>query len=104
MSAIDWLSAVLLAGGGLLVVISAIGLLRFKDTFMKLHASSVAETGGMLLMVSGMLLQCPHWLIAVKLLLMALLLMLTNPVASHALARAALYDGYKPGTGNKEVK
>ena len=100
MTVLNILSAVLLTSGGVLVVISALGTLRFRTTFKKLHAASVTETGGVLLMVSGMLLQCPHWLVAVKLIVMALLLMITNPVSSHALARTALYDGYTPELGD----
>lgn len=100
MNLVDILSGILLLAGSSLVVVSAIGVLRFKDTFMKLHASSVAETGGLLLLVAGMLLQCPNWLVAVKLIIVALVLMLTNPVSSHALARAALYDGYRPNLGD----
>jgi len=100
--ALDIASGILLGLGALLIVIAAIGMLRFSDLFKRLHAASVAETGGMLCLVAGMLLQSPHWLVAVKLVLIALLLMLTNPVSTHALARAALYDGYRPALRKRE--
>jgi multicomponent Na+:H+ antiporter subunit G len=42
------------------------------------------------------------WLVAVKLVLIFVFLLFTSPVATHALAHAALLDGLKPWTKRRD--
>lgn len=99
---IDALSWLALVGGALFTVIGGIGMLRMPDFYTRIHAASVTETGGMLLVMAGLVLQAPDFLVGVKLVLIAAFLLLTSPTAAHALAHAALKDGIKPGhTGNR---
>lgn len=93
------LGGVLCLGGGLLCLISAIGVLRFPDFYTRMHAASVAETSGVSLLLIGMALMAPHWLILVKLLCIFIFLFLTNPTSSHALVNAAHVAGLQPRIG-----
>ena len=97
---IDWvldaLTWVAMISGGFFVLVGGVGMLRFPDLFTRLHAASVTETLGAGLLILGMLLQAPHWLVAVKLVLLAAFLFVTSPTAAHALAKAALHGGIKP--------
>ncbi|MEM9146182.1 MAG: monovalent cation/H(+) antiporter subunit G [Pseudomonadota bacterium] len=93
---IDIVSATALAAGGLFYLIGAIGLNRMPDVFTRMHAASVSETLGIGLLFLGMFLQAGFSLVAVKLVFILALLWLTAPLATHALARAALHDGEKP--------
>ncbi|NKC12941.1 MAG: hypothetical protein GKR94_12295 [Gammaproteobacteria bacterium] len=86
----------LMAAGGFFVLVGGIGLLRFPDLFSRLHAASVTETLGAGLLLSGMLLQSPHWLVGVKIVLLGAFLIVTSPTAAHATAKAALQGGAKP--------
>ena len=101
---VDGLSWVLLAAGGLIYAIGCLGLVRMPDVFSRLHALSVAETLGVILLIAGMVLQAGFTLVTVKLLFILGTLLLTIPTATHALARAALHDGERPllddGKGN----
>lgn len=94
--AIDILSWVFLLGGGAFCVIGAIGLLRMPDFYTRVHAASVVDTLGAGLMLVGMALQAGFTLVTAKLFVIALLLLVASPTATHALARAAMLRGVKP--------
>ena len=85
-----------LVGGGFFYLVGAIGLIRMPDVFTRMHATSVSETLGVGLLTLGMLIQAGPTLVAAKLIFILLVLLVTGPVATHALARAALHDGEKP--------
>lgn len=93
---VDFVSAIALAAGGFFYVVGALGLFRMPDVFTRMHAASVSETMGLGLLFVGMALQAGFTLVLVKLVFILALLWLTAPLATHALARAALHDGEKP--------
>lgn len=93
---IDVLSWLALIAGGFFFVVGAIGLNRMPDVFTRIHATSVSDTLGVGLLIAGMLLQAGPTLVAVKLIFILLVLFMTGPIASHALAQAALHDDLKP--------
>lgn len=92
----DIIGWVLIVGGGVFVVIGAIGLNRMPDVFTRMHATSVSDTFGAGLMLVGMMVMAGISLVTAKLLFLLLFLWFTAPVATHALARAALLAGVKP--------
>lgn len=94
---LDWTSGISLLVGGLFCLVGGIGLLRMPDFYTRMHAASVTETLGVGLVLSGLMLQAGLTLVAAKLLMVGLLVFFVSPTASHALARAALLRGVKPG-------
>lgn len=97
MSAVlDLASWALLVTGGLFCIVGAVGLLRMPDFYTRMHAASVIDTLGAGLMLLGLMLQAPGWLVLAKLAAIALLLFFTSPASTHALARAALARGVRP--------
>lgn len=93
------LGAAACLAGALLCVVSAIGVLRFPDFYTRLHAASITDTSGAALLLIGMALMAPHWLILVKLLCIFIFLFLTSPTGTHALANAAHVAGLQPRIG-----
>ncbi len=93
---IDVLSWIAMVAGGLLMVTSALGMVRLPDLFTRLHAGSLADTGGAALLLLGMLLQTEFGLNSVRLVLIGIVLFLTAPTASHAVAHSALLGGVLP--------
>lgn len=86
------LIAALLVVGGSFCLIGAIGLVRFKDFFMRLHAPTKASTlgvGGVL--VASMLWHWSHGQWTLRELLITLFLFVTAPVSANLLAQAALH-------------
>ncbi|MEM1159659.1 MAG: monovalent cation/H(+) antiporter subunit G [Pseudomonadota bacterium] len=82
--------------GAFFCVVGAIGLNRMPDVFTRMHATSVSDTLGVGFLTLGMLSQTDDWLVAGRLVIIAIVLYVTGAVATHALSRAALHDGRKP--------
>lgn len=84
--------------GALLLIISAIGLLRMPDTITRMHAGTKASTLGSLLVILGAIFLDPSlWF---KLSLLGLFILLTNPLSSSILARSSyLKNGFLNKSG-----
>lgn len=93
---LETLSWVCLMGGVAFALIGAVGMLRLPDVFARMHAAGIIDTLAAGLVLLGLGLQAPSWLVAVKLLLIFVFILFTSPTATHALARAALHGGVKP--------
>lgn len=96
-AAFDIASWALLTLGGICVLIGGIGALRMPDLFTRMHAASVTDSIGAILVLCGIMLQAGLSLAAIKLAAILLFLLLTSPTASNALAAAAMIAGHKPG-------
>jgi multicomponent K+:H+ antiporter subunit G len=90
--AVQAVLAALLVLGGLFTLIGAIGMLRFADFFMRLHAPTKTTTlgvGGVLLASLGL-----SWALGghgLHELLITLFLFVTAPVSANLMALAALH-------------
>ena len=96
MAAADLLSALLVISGGFFLIVGGLGLVRLPDLFTRLHAAGVGDTLGVGLFVLGFMFLADLGSVTVKLLLVLLFILLTAPVATHALAKAALHGGLRP--------
>ncbi len=94
--AIDVLSWILLAGGGAFIFIGGLGALRLPDFFTRMHAASLTDSMGSILILLGIMLQAGWSLATVKLVAILAFLLLTGPTASYALANSALLSGLRP--------
>ena len=83
--------AVLTLLGTLFLFLGALGIVRMPDLYNRMQAGTKATTLGNMLTLTGLGLLEPAWL--PKILLIVLFVLLTNPVSSHALARAAYKHG-----------
>jgi multicomponent Na+:H+ antiporter subunit G len=93
---LEALSWVCLAGGVGFALVGAVGMLRFPDVFSRMHAAGIIDALAAGLVLLGLALQAPSWIVAVKLLLIYVFILYTTPTATHALARAALHGGRMP--------
>lgn len=100
MSAVDLVieivSWILIVGGSVFLLIGALGTARFPDFWSRLHALSVTDSGGMILLVAGMMMQAGFTLVTAKLFFIGVFLFITGPTATHAIANAALVSGFFP--------
>ncbi|WP_341198198.1 monovalent cation/H(+) antiporter subunit G [Hyphomonas chukchiensis] len=85
--------------GAILCVIGTIGVMRFPDFYTRMHAASITDTSGATVILIGMALMAPGWLIVAKLVTIFWLLFLTSPAASHAVVNAAHTAGLQPLIG-----
>jgi multicomponent Na+:H+ antiporter subunit G len=100
MSAVaEWLSTFCLLAGAILCITGGVGLLRLPDFFSRVHAAGLTETLAAPLLLTGLMLQMDWSLDLLKVLIILLLVLATNPTATHAMAKAALHAGHRPTLG-----
>lgn len=92
-------SGVLIAGGGALLLMGAIGRLRFPDLYTRLHAANAADSAGAFLFVLGLAASAPDVALFVRLVLLALLIGLLAPTLLQLIAGAAHSGGLAPLAG-----
>ena len=97
---VDILSWTLLTAGGGFVLVGGIGALRMPNLYTRMHAASVTDTMGAVLVIAGVMLQAGLSLVTIKLAAILLFLLITSPTASYALASSALLAGIKPEAGS----
>jgi len=73
--------------GALFLFSAGLGVLRMPDTYNRIQTGTKATTLGTIMVLVGIALLHPSW--GWKLFILIFFVMLTNPVSSHALARAA---------------
>ena len=98
----DVLGWLCLAAGSLFVLAGGVGMLRLPDFFTRLHAAGVTDTLGAALILAGLATQVAPGLVTVKLALIMVFIVLTSPTATHALAKASLHGGLRPGAAQRE--
>lgn len=87
---VDAISFLMLAAGGLFVFLGGLGALRMPDIYTRMHAASLTDSLGTLLMLGGLMLQSGWSLPTVKLLTILFFLLMTSPTATYALGNAVL--------------
>lgn len=93
---VNIIAGILVVLGALIVIIGLIGVYRMPDFFTRLHAASVVDTLGTMLIFAGLIILAGFSLISVKLLLILLFILFTTPTAAHALAKSALHGKLQP--------
>ena len=97
-----WLSAVLLVSGAAFCLIGALGLFRMPSFITRVHAASLIDSLGAILILTGLMLQTSISLVTVKLFLILVFLLLTGPTAIHALTSTALHEDASLITGKEK--
>ena len=90
--ALDWAAALLAVTGVAFYIAGTVGLLRFPDTFTRLHALTKADNLGLGFIVLGMILQSSSFSGAAKLVLIWLLALLVGSSACFLIGRWALHQ------------
>lgn len=96
MSWSEMLAGAFLVLGGFFVLVGGVGMLRMPDLYTRMHAASVTETLGTMLVMLGLIILTGWTLASFKLFAILLFLLFTGPVASYAVANTALIAGVKP--------
>lgn len=104
MTAADIITCVLLLVGVFFSFVGVVGVLRLPDVYGRLQASTcIASMGNIFVIIGGIVYAATHWSGAgtiVKLVLIMLMVLLTNPVSNHSLLKGAYRNGVKPEREN----
>ena len=92
MSILEIISALFMISGSIFCLIGAYGVIKFPNFITRVHAASLIDSLGALLLIMGLVLHSGFNLISVKLIIILLLLFITGPTAIHAMVNTALHD------------
>jgi multicomponent Na+:H+ antiporter subunit G len=92
------ITTVLLALGCVVSLTGAYGLLRMPDFYSRLHTAGKTDSLGQVLIFLGLVLVTPDLLTQLKLVLVAAILMIAAPTATHAITKAAHLHHLRPWT------
>ena len=90
---INVISTIFILAGLFFIIAGTIGLIRLPDFYSRMHATGKCDTLGEGLVIMGLIIYNGLNFISVKLLFLVIFIFVVNPVATHAIARAA----YKVG-------
>lgn len=82
--------------GVIFTVFGVLGLLKFPDLYTRLHPAGKASIAGVLSIFIGLILYAGFSPLSLRIILIALFIVVTSPVASHAIARGAVESGIEP--------
>jgi len=88
----DYLSIALLFSGSVLCLIGAFGIIKMPDFITRVHASSLIDSLGAVLILSGLAAYSGITFVTIKLMIILALLFVTGPTAIHALVNTAMHD------------
>jgi multicomponent K+:H+ antiporter subunit G len=88
---LEWLVAGLVVVGGAFSLVGSLGLVRMPDFFTRLHGPSKATTIGMgsILIASALYMSLRGHGLSLHEFMISLFIVITAPVSSHLLAKAA---------------
>lgn len=90
---IDIIGSLITLLGAIFIFLGSLGIVRMPDSFNRMQTGTKASTLGTILTLLGLGIIMPSWFGKVFILIM--FVMITNPVSSHTLARAAHFVGIK---------
>jgi multicomponent Na+:H+ antiporter subunit G len=83
----ELLGSLVVLAGSVFLFSAGLGVLRMPDAYNRIQTGTKASTLGTIMVLIGLAIYHPAWI--GKLLLLIFFVLLTNPVSSHALARAS---------------
>ena len=82
---------IITAIGTIFLFVGGLGIFRLPDVYNRLQAGTKCTTLGAFLTIVGVGITQPDWL--PKTLVIALFILITNPISNHALGRASRKSG-----------
>lgn len=76
------------------ISIGIFGLFKFKDFYARILITSKVEIIGSITIMVGVVIHSGFTFFSAKVILIMVLLIITNPLATHAIARSAYKSGY----------
>jgi len=87
------IGAIITLLGSVFLLLGSLGLLRMPDLYNRMQAGTKATTLGSILFLSGLAISQSEFISIDKTVVLILFIVFTNPISSHALARASHFIG-----------
>ena len=101
-----WITACLSIAGAIFLLLAGVGIIRLPDIFCRGSATTKAATLGVGLMLAATAVYFGELQVTTRAIATVAFLLLTAPVATHMISRAAYFRGTElwPGTVRDELK
>jgi multicomponent Na+:H+ antiporter subunit G len=96
MSVFEVASLVVVSAGAFFLLIGSVGVIRLPDFYARAHATGKSDTLGLMLVLAGLAIHEGFTINSAKLAVALVFVVLTSPVGTHALTRAAYQSGLRP--------
>jgi len=83
------IGALITLAGSIFLLLGSIGLIRMPDVYNRMQAGTKTSTLGSILFLLGIAIGFGFKVYIAKIFILILFIIITNPISSHALARAA---------------
>lgn len=97
----EWLGNLLMITGVVFMAVGVFGLFRYNDFYARALIASKVDIVGVLFILVGVMLKQEFEFFTVKVMVVLFFHVITNPIATHAIARSAHRTGYRI---KKEIK
>lgn len=77
------------------IFFGVLGLFRFRDFYSRILISAKVETVGFITLMVGIMIGKGFSFFSLKVLFLLFIVVVTNPISTHAIARSAVISGYK---------
>ncbi len=84
----DIIVAILLFGGLFFFMVGTLGIIRFPDVFTRAHSAAKCDTLGAVLCLSSLVVLEGLSMVSFKFILILVFVWITNPTATHLIAKA----------------
>lgn len=98
--------SIFMMGGLFFFMVGTLGILRFPDIFTRAHSAAKCDTLGALLCMTGLIVYNGFDVVSLKIFLILVFVWITNPTATHLIAKAEYLRGnsLKDTNGVDEVE
>ena len=86
--------------GAIFLFLGALGVLRMPDLYNRMQAGTKATTLGSILFMVGLGIGYYNQICVCKIIILLFFIIFTNPISSHALARAGHFAGIRLTKGS----
>ena len=90
------LTAALMAGGLFVLITGVVGQFRFHYVLNRMHAASMGDSLGLLLLVCGLCVSANDGWVIAKMLMTVAFMWITSPTGGHLIARLELTSNEHP--------
>ena len=86
---------IVILAGIIFMLFGVIGIFKFSNFYSKILITAKIDTVGALTLIIGIAIKHGFSFFTLKLLLIAILMLIINPLVTHMIARSAYTSGYK---------
>lgn len=92
---VELIASLIIFLGSILALISALGIVKFQDVFLRSHAATKSSTLALMLTLMGVFIYfiVAQGYVSVRMILALVFINLTSPVGGHLITRAAYRTG-----------